>query len=62
MVALAGEDGGTFVVVAAGDGVDASSVVDDATGEFGGGGGGSAAFAQGGGIDADPDAVVEFLR
>jgi alanyl-tRNA synthetase len=62
-VAVAGGDGGTFVVVAAdGDNVNAGDVVDDLTDEFGGGGGGGPTFAQGGGISSDPDAVVEFLR
>jgi alanyl-tRNA synthetase len=62
-VAVAGGDGGTFVVVAAdGEAVNAGEVVDDVTGEFGGGGGGGPTFAQGGGISADPDAVAEFLR
>ncbi len=62
VVALAGRDGRTFVVVAdAGDG-DAGAVVEDVTGEFGGGGGGSPGFAQGGGIDAEPGEVVGYLR
>lgn len=62
VVVLVGRDGSTFVVVGAGDGTDAADVVDDITGEFGGGGGGSPTIAQGGGIDADPEAVVDFLR
>jgi len=36
--------------------------VDAVTDEFGGGGGGGPTFAQGGGLDADPDAVVAWLR
>ncbi|WP_435175128.1 alanyl-tRNA editing protein [Halorussus sp. AFM4] len=59
---LAGTDGGTFVVAATGGAPDASEVVDEVTAEFGGGGGGSPAFAQGGGLDADPEEVVAFLR
>ncbi|MFB6296802.1 MAG: DHHA1 domain-containing protein, partial [Halobacteriales archaeon] len=61
VAALVGASGRTFVAVAAVDG-DAGAVVEDVTGEFGGGGGGSAAFAQAGGIDADPEAVVAYLR
>lgn len=40
----------------------AGAVVDAVTDEFGGGGGGGPTFAQGGGLDADPDAVVAWLR
>jgi alanyl-tRNA synthetase len=61
VVALVGEDGGTFLAVGSA-GPDAGDVVDDVTGTFGGGGGGSPQFAQGGGIDADPGDVVEYLR
>jgi alanyl-tRNA synthetase len=64
-VVAVGRDGRTFVVAAAtpdGDAdVDAGAIVDGVTDEFGGGGGGSPQFAQGGGIDASPDEVVEFL-
>ncbi|MFB6071643.1 MAG: alanyl-tRNA editing protein [Halobacterium sp.] len=63
VVAAAGGDGGTFVVVAAdGADADAGDVVRDVTGEFGGGGGGRPSFAQGGGIDADPGDVAAYLR
>jgi alanyl-tRNA synthetase len=63
VVAVAGDAGETaFVVVAAGDGVDAAAVVDDVTGALGGGGGGGPAFAQGGGIPADPETVATRLR
>ncbi|OYR39624.1 hypothetical protein DJ81_16385, partial [Halorubrum sp. Hd13] len=41
---------------------DAGAVVDAVTDEFGGGGGGGPTFAQGGGLDADADAVVAWLR
>lgn len=51
----------TVVVASAGD-TDASGVVDSLTSEFGGGGGGDPEFAQGGGIDADPEVVVSSLR
>jgi len=62
VVALAGRDGATFVVAAAGEGFDAAAVVDAVTDEFGGGGGGSPDGAQGGGIDAAPEDVVAHLR
>ncbi|MFC5972865.1 alanyl-tRNA editing protein [Halomarina salina] len=41
---------------------DASAVVSEVTEQFGGGGGGSPTVAQGGGLSADPEAVVAFLR
>jgi alanyl-tRNA synthetase len=53
--------GGTLAVGTSGE-VDAGDVVDDVTSEFGGGGGGSPTVAQGGGIGADTDEVVRFLR
>jgi len=63
VVAVAGGEGNTFVVVAAdGAGTDAGDVVEDITGEFGGGGGGGPTFAQGGGIDADAEAVADHMR
>jgi alanyl-tRNA synthetase len=61
VAAVAGESGGTFVVVASDGGVDAGDVVADVTDAFGGGGGGAPTFAQGGGIDASPEEVVAFL-
>jgi alanyl-tRNA synthetase len=61
VAALVGENGG-YVAVATDGSVDAGSVVDDVTTEFGGGGGGSPTVAQGGGLDADPEEVVAFLR
>jgi alanyl-tRNA synthetase len=61
-VVLAGKDGATFVVAATGGNPDAGEVVEEVTAEFGGGGGGSPTFAQGGGLDADPEAVVGFLK
>ncbi|MEM4782664.1 MAG: alanyl-tRNA editing protein [Halalkalicoccus sp.] len=57
---VADERPATVVVASAGE-TDASSVVDSLTSEFGGGGGGPA-FAQGGGIDADPTDLVAALR
>jgi len=62
VVAVAGRDGSTFVVVASDGDTDAGDVIDRVTAEFGGGGGGGPAFAQGGGLDADPGTVVGFLR
>ena len=62
VVALTGRDGSTFLVVGARGDIDAAAVVDDATDEFGGGGGGRPTIAQGGGIDADPATVAEYLR
>ncbi|WP_144798216.1 alanyl-tRNA editing protein [Halorubrum depositum] len=71
-VAAVGAGSAPFVVVAVGDGaagegsdgagLDAGAVVDAVTDEFGGGGGGGPTFAQGGGLDADPDDVVRWLR
>ena len=60
VVALVSPDG-TLAVGTTGE-VDAGEVVDDVTAEFGGGGGGSPTVAQGGGIGADADEVVRFLR
>jgi len=63
VVATGGDGSSTFVVAAAqGADADAGDVVDDVTGEFGGGGGGGPPFAQGGGIDADPEAVAGYVR
>jgi len=61
VVALVGKSG-SYVAVATDGRTDASEVVDRVTGEFGGGGGGSPTVAQGGGLDADPEAVVAFIR
>jgi|AntDeeMinimDraft_4_1070355.scaffolds.fasta_scaffold00062_10 alanyl-tRNA synthetase len=60
--ALVGAGESPFLVVRAGEQVDAASVVDDVTSEFGGGGGGSPTVAQGGGIGVSGERVVEYLR
>ena len=63
VAALVGEDGGYLAVATASGGdVNAGDVVDAVTAEFGGGGGGRPSVAQGGGLDADADEVVSFLR
>ncbi|WP_440008934.1 alanyl-tRNA editing protein [Halomicrococcus sp. SG-WS-1] len=62
VVALTGVDGSSFIVVGTTGSTDASDVVDDVTSKFGGGGGGGSTFAQGGGLDDTPQAVVEYLR
>ncbi|WP_232686032.1 alanyl-tRNA editing protein [Halobacterium zhouii] len=63
VVAVAGGDDRAFVVVAATpDATDPEAVVGAVTEEFGGGGGGGATFAQGGGIDAAPREIVQFVR
>ena len=59
VVALVGD--GSLAVATEGS-VDAGDVAARVTDEFGGGGGGSPTAAQAGGFDADPAAVVEFLR
>lgn len=61
-LAITGRDGATFVVVSSNGGPAAGEVVESLTAEFGGGGGGGPAFAQAGGIEADPEAIVDFLR
>ncbi len=62
VVVLTGVDGSAFVVAATTGETDASGIVEDVTAEFGGGGGGGETLAQGGGLDAEPDAVVDYLR
>jgi len=61
VAALVGEDGEYLAVGTTGD-VDAGEVVESVTEEFGGGGGGGPTVAQGGGMNADPSDVVDFLR
>jgi len=60
VVAVVGTERPPFVVVGAE--TDAASVVDDVTGAFGGGGGGSDRVAQAGGLDCDPDSIVDYLE
>ncbi|EJN59003.1 alanyl-tRNA editing protein [Halogranum rubrum] len=62
VVVVAGQEGSTFVVVASTGDVAAGDVVTELTDAFGGGGGGGPTFAQGGGLDADPSAVVDAVR
>ncbi|MBB6645336.1 alanyl-tRNA editing protein [Halobellus ruber] len=64
VVGAVGDGERPYVVVAAGpeSDVHAGEVVGAVTDRFGGGGGGGPPFAQGGGLDADPEAVVETLR
>jgi alanyl-tRNA synthetase len=62
VIAVVGEGSAPYVVVATTGNVDAGDLVADLTDEFGGGGGGGPTFAQGGGLDADPEAVIESLR
>jgi alanyl-tRNA synthetase len=61
VIVVSGGDGRPFVIVATDGRVDANELVQDVTEEFGGGGGGGATFAQGGGLDADPAEVIDFL-
>lgn len=62
LVALVTESTPATVVVASVGETDAGSVVEGITTEFGGGGGGGSEFAQGGGIAAEPNAIVASLR
>lgn len=61
VVVLTGTDGSTFIVVGTTGEQDANEIIDDVTDEFGGGGGGRPTLAQGGGLNADPKSVVEYL-
>ena len=61
VVVLTGSDGGTFVVVGTDGETDANDVIGEITDEFGGGGGGQPTLAQGGGLSAAPEAVVDYL-
>jgi alanyl-tRNA synthetase len=62
VVAAVGAAERPFVVVATGGSAHAGAAVDAVTDRFGGGGGGGPPFAQGGGLDADPEDVVAYLR
>ncbi|MFC6835386.1 alanyl-tRNA editing protein [Halomarina ordinaria] len=53
---------GSSLAVATGGDPEAGDVVDAVTDEFGGGGGGSPTVAQGGGLGAENETVVAFLR
>ncbi|MFU1782031.1 alanyl-tRNA editing protein [Haloarcula japonica] len=53
---------GQYLGVGTTGGVDAGDVVDQVTTEFGGGGGGRPTVAQGGGLDADGNDIVAFLK
>lgn len=59
VVVLVAEGHPASLAVATTGDIDAEAVVDHLTQEFGGGGGGGAVFAQGGGLDADAETVVE---
>lgn len=61
VLAVTGGEGRPFVVVATDGRVDAETVIEAVTAEFGGGGGGGPTFAQGGGLDADTETVRDFL-
>ena len=56
------DEAGQYLAVATASEVDAGAVVDEVTDEFGGGGGGSPTVAQAGGLGADADRIVGFLR
>lgn len=61
VVVLTGSAGSTFVVAGTTGDQDANEIVQDVTDRFGGGGGGRPSLAQGGGLSADPEAVVDYL-
>ena len=62
VAAVVGDGDAPFVVVATGGDPAAGDVVEEITDRFGGGGGGGPTFAQGGGLGADPEAVLDWLR
>lgn len=59
---VVGVEDAPFLVAASTGDVDAGDLVADLTDEFGGGGGGGPTFAQGGGLDAEPDDLLTSLR
>jgi alanyl-tRNA synthetase len=61
VVVLTGTDGATFVVVGTTGETDANEIIQDVTDEYGGGGGGRPTLAQGGGLTAAPETVVDYL-
>ncbi|MDR5673179.1 alanine--tRNA ligase-related protein [Halalkaliarchaeum sp. AArc-GB] len=62
VAAVVGDGDAPFVVVATDGTPAAGDVVEEITDRFGGGGGGGPTFAQGGGLDADPEDVLAWLR
>lgn len=62
VAALTTDERPVTIAIASASETDAGAVIDSLTTEFGGGGGGGPEFAQGGGIDADPETVVASLR
>jgi alanyl-tRNA synthetase len=64
VICAVGDGERPFVVVAAGSesGINAGAVVESVTDAYGGGGGGGPPFGQGGGLDATPEDVLQFLR
>jgi alanyl-tRNA synthetase len=50
------------LAIGANEDANANALIADVTDEFGGGGGGSPTVAQGGGIGANPESVVAYLR
>lgn len=62
VVVFVGKSESTFAVVGSSGEPTAADLVEDLTTEFGGGGGGSPTIAQCGGLDTDPEAVVDYLR
>ena len=61
VVALVDSEGRYLAAASDGE-TDASAVIESVTEAFGGGGGGSPQVAQGGGLDADAEAIVSSLR
>ena len=62
VIALVSTERPVQLVVGSDGSMSASDIVTDVTETFGGGGGGADDFAQGGGIDADPEDIVAYLR
>lgn len=60
--AVVGGGDAPFVVVATAGEPGAGEVVEELTDRFGGGGGGGPTFAQGGGLDADPEQILAWFR
>jgi alanyl-tRNA synthetase len=62
VLVVVGTGDSPYVVVASTGDVSAGDVVDDVTDEFGGGGGGGPTFAQGGGLSASTEELLDYLR